>query len=425
MGFLNAGTSRGGVSWVFCPVFWALGLILLQGLCEGEWDLFSGFRGMSCIPKTTLKTVWGNYPELTRLVNQITVAPHALTYDNCILSLCYRYEPQEMAESPEGGMDEYGNTSPGFDVLRAALGRITASLPTEPRGAANVTPTRVILPHTSEEKFRSRGESAFSISRSPVITATKSRMAIRGEETPNPPSTAPVDFGHSGGENGERRTFQGGEDQGLVPGNFLPDPAFNELLHRMKLAGDNFGDNERGGNNGANTNEAGIFHYLSSPQTQVFPAELPERFRAGRESSSVVRNVTVRDSKRTKTRTRDDDYKRRVSISSSTVLYPVHQSPADSAVPYNYTRREQDSSSGLIPRNFSSPNAGYGGGGNYNEFLGGMFPSAMPSGGGNRYGASNVTGRDNSPEKGVPSILRGAPSPGIGPFDIILIYEGT
>jgi hypothetical protein len=98
-------------------------------------------------------------------------------------------------------------------------------------------------------------------------------------------------------------------DQGLVSGNFLPDPAFNELLHRMKMAGDNFGNKERGGNYDANANDAGISHYLSSSQTQVSPAELPERFRAGRESSSVVRNVTVRDSKRTKVRTRDDDYK--------------------------------------------------------------------------------------------------------------------
>ena len=56
----------------------------------------------------------------------------------------------------------------------------------------------------------------------------------------------------------------------------------------MKMAGDNFGDNERGGNYDANANDAGISHYLSSSQTQVSPAELPERFRAGRESLPVV-----------------------------------------------------------------------------------------------------------------------------------------
>jgi hypothetical protein len=37
-----------------------------------------------------------------------------------------------MAESgsyPMGGMDEYGQTSPGINALREALGRITRSLP--------------------------------------------------------------------------------------------------------------------------------------------------------------------------------------------------------------------------------------------------------------------------------------------------------
>ncbi len=113
-------------------------------------------------------------------------------------------------------------------------------------------------------------------------------MIIRDEETQGPPSKVAVDFGHSGGENGERQSFQGGVDQGLVSGNFLPGPAFNELLHRMKMAGDNFGNEERGGNYDANANDAGISHYLSSSQTQVSPAELPEGFRTGRGSLSVV-----------------------------------------------------------------------------------------------------------------------------------------
>ena len=228
-----------------------------------------------------------------------------------------------MAKSPEGGLDEHGNTSPEYDALRAALGRITAGLPTGSRGAANVTPARVVLPLTSEENFHPRTESIFSNARSPIITASKLREATRDKETPNPPA---VGFGYSGGENGERRTFQGGVSQGLVSGDFLPDPAFNELLHRMKVAGDNFGNEGRGENYDVSANDAGIFHYLPSTHTQVSPTELPERFRAGRESSSEVRNVTVRDSKRTKSRTRDDEYKRRVSISSSTVLYQKKKS---------------------------------------------------------------------------------------------------
>jgi hypothetical protein len=38
---------------------------------------------------------------------------------------------------------------------------ISASLLTEPRGAANVTPARVVLPLTSEEKFRPRARISF------------------------------------------------------------------------------------------------------------------------------------------------------------------------------------------------------------------------------------------------------------------------
>jgi hypothetical protein len=70
-------------------------------------------------------------------------------------------------------------------------------------------------------------------------------VIIPDEETQDPPSKVAVDFGHSGGDNGERRSFQGGVDQGMVSGNSLPDSAFNELLYRMKMAGDNFG--KRGG----------------------------------------------------------------------------------------------------------------------------------------------------------------------------------
>ena len=322
-------------------------------------------------------------------------------------------------------MDEHGNTSQEYDAFRNALGRLTASLPAESRGVANVTPTRVVLPLTSEESFRPRTESIFSNMRSPVTTASKFRVAIRDEETSNPPPKVAVAFGHSGGENGERQTFQSGVGQGLVSGNFLPDPAFNELLHRMKVAGDNFGNDGRGGNYDANADNAGVFHYLSSPHTQVSPAELPERFRAGRESSSVVRNVTVRDSKRTKPRTRDDDYKRRVSISSSTVLYPVHQSSAGSMVSHNNQKREQDSPNAFLPQTYRSPNAGSGGSVNYHGFLGEMPPSATPSEGRNRSGGQNFTGRDQTPDKDIPPIPRGTPSPGTGPFDIFLIHEGN
>jgi hypothetical protein len=47
------------------------------------------------------------------------------------------------------------------------------------------------------------------------------------------------------------------------------------------------------------------------------PDVVPERFRAGRELSSVTRNITVRESKRPKARVQDHDYKRRSSVSPS------------------------------------------------------------------------------------------------------------
>ena len=46
---------------------------------------------------------------------------------------------------------------------------------------------------------------------------------------------------------------------------------------------------------------------------------VPERFRQGRESLSVIRNVTIRESKRPKARSSDQEYQRRCSISPSTL----------------------------------------------------------------------------------------------------------
>ena len=57
----------------------------------------------------------------------------------------------------------------------------------------------------------------------------------------------------------------------------------------------------------------------SSSPYQQSSGVVPDRFRAGRESLSVIRNVTVRDSKRPKARSQDHDYKRRFS---SSVLRP-------------------------------------------------------------------------------------------------------
>jgi hypothetical protein len=52
------------------------------------------------------------------------------------------------------------------------------------------------------------------------------------------------------------------------------------------------------------------------PDPSISSGVVPERFRAGRESLSVIRNVTIRESKRPKARLQDHDY-RRSSISPS------------------------------------------------------------------------------------------------------------
>ncbi len=53
---------------------------------------------------------------------------------------------QDQRDFPKGGMDEHGNTTPGYRALREALGRIVLSLPSAPTAGnsirADVTPER-------------------------------------------------------------------------------------------------------------------------------------------------------------------------------------------------------------------------------------------------------------------------------------------
>jgi hypothetical protein len=227
-------------------------------------------------------------------------------------------------------------------------------------------------------------------------------MAIRGEENLFSSPILSVGFGHGTGENEERQTPKTDGEHNLGSGDFLLDPAFNELLNRMNIAGDHIGIGERGGNREIREDvNAGTFRYLPSPQTQVFPDAVPERFRAGRESLSVVRNVTVRDPKRTKARAKDDDYRRRVSTSPSMMLPLAHHSHSGQAAPRHHLSREESSTGAGVP---------------------GISPSPL-------------AGKDNSSAKrwgtnpGLPDsnpmVSRGTPSPGTGSFEITLIYEGN
>jgi hypothetical protein len=57
---------------------------------------------------------------------------------------------------------------------------------------------------------------------------------------------------------------------------------------------------------------------------------LPERFRAGRESLSVIRNITVRESKRPKARIQDRKYQRRSSFPPARMPVQIYRNDYDS-----------------------------------------------------------------------------------------------
>jgi hypothetical protein len=65
-----------------------------------------------------------------------------------------------------------------------------------------------------------------------------------------------------------------------------------------------------------------------------------DRFREGRESLSVIRNVTVRETKRPKTRSQDHDYKRRFSSSSTIPNLVSNHGSGESPVGRNQTQHQ-------------------------------------------------------------------------------------
>ena len=70
-------------------------------------------------------------------------------------------------------------------------------------------------------------------------------------------------------------------------------------------------------------------HHFPPDNYRVHIHDVPERFHAGRESLSVRRNVTIRDSKRPKERAQDREYKQRFSLSPGGQLggraFAVHE----------------------------------------------------------------------------------------------------
>jgi hypothetical protein len=94
----------------------------------------------------------------------------------------------------------------------------------------------------------------------------------------------------------------------------------NDFIRRLRAVGDYIGETypakEDRREQGVSTQYfPGDFHYVSHPQNQGSSSVALERFRPGRESESVIQNITIRESKRSKARLSDVAYQRRSSMS--------------------------------------------------------------------------------------------------------------
>ncbi len=94
----------------------------------------------------------------------------------------------------------------------------------------------------------------------------------------------------------------------------------SDLVKRLRAVGNYIGgtypENEDGREQRVSPHYSpGDFHYFSHPQNQSSSSAVPDRFRPGRESESVIQNITIRGSKRPKARSSDVAYQRRSSLS--------------------------------------------------------------------------------------------------------------
>jgi len=140
--------------------------------------------------------------------------------------------------------------------------------------------------------------------------------------------------GRRAGESESRERFDE-EIQGLL------NPGVKEVVSRLEEVQEFYNEafpNETGRILGArevgSSDDPDYFRYSQehqvSSQHRETPGRVPERFQAGRESLSVTRNITVRDSKRPKARSQDKDYKRRFSSSGPIHNLPLHGSDGSS-----------------------------------------------------------------------------------------------
>ena len=112
----------------------------------------------------------------------------------------------------------------------------------------------------------------------------------------------------------QKRVQEMDEGQGGVP------ESENEFIKRLRAVGNHieqtYPTNEDGYEQGTSSHYSpGDFRYVSPPQNQGSSGVAWERFRPGRESQSVIQNITVRESKRSKARLSDVAYQRRSSTS--------------------------------------------------------------------------------------------------------------
>ena len=167
-------------------------------------------------------------------------------------------------------------------------------------------------------KINPKVESVFSRARSPVQDFRFSPATVTNRW--QAPASTPIfdDMEHNY-EDGKEE-LAGGEDEGVKNGGRREiEDLEREILNlRCQMARDSLeqtrtGSNYLPGDETELRESAGDFHYFQ-PSPQDVSEVVPDRFHPGRESSSVLRNITVRESKRSKSRTLDQEYQRRVSF---------------------------------------------------------------------------------------------------------------
>jgi hypothetical protein len=104
----------------------------------------------------------------------------------------------------------------------------------------------------------------------------------------------------------------------------------DRLVRRLEAVEHLIGGQHHLGQLGSQTevvSSPGDFRYLPSTTMQASNGGIPERFAHGRESVSVLNNVTVRETKRAKARASDIDYQRRCSSSPSALRASIGLPP--------------------------------------------------------------------------------------------------